>query len=105
VAVYFLFTATNTVGLVEQTGTASVVSRAYREAGTTYTTEVVAGRSYTRPQATPEAYLLRLMLDGREATAQVDQVLFEAAEAGDQVQVTYQKRRLTGATQIVRVSR
>jgi hypothetical protein len=105
VALYFLFTAANTFGLAEQTVTASVVSKAFREAGKTYVTQVIGGKTYTRPQTTPEAYLVTVKLDGKDATGAVDASLFEQLQQGDPVHVVYQKRRLTGATQIVRVSR
>ncbi len=105
VALYWLFMAVNTVGLAEQTATASVVGKAYKEPGKSYVTQVIDGRSYVRPQVTPEAYLVNVTIDGREVTAQVNQASFEAVQDGDQVQVVYVKRRLTGALQIVRVNR
>lgn len=105
VALYGLFMALNTAGLSEQTASASVSGKAYKEPGKTYVTQVIAGRSYVRPQVTPEAYLINVTIDGKKATGQVDQSLFEELKEGDQVKVVYVKQRLTGSIQILRVSR
>lgn len=105
VAIYFLFTAVNTLGLAEESGTGVVVGKAYREAGTTYHTQVIDGRSYVRPQATPDMYLLDLTIDEKSVQAEVERALFDDVEQGEQVEVVYRQHRLTGGTQVVRVSR
>lgn len=102
--VYYLFMAVNGFGLAEETATASVTGKSYREAGQTYSTQVIDGRSYVRSQATPDAYLVHVMLNDREATAQVDRPLFDSVDEGHQVEVVYRRLRLTGGTQILRVT-
>jgi hypothetical protein len=105
VGLYFLFMAVDGLGLEVQTGTAKVLGLEYREAGKTYTTEIINNRPYVRPQARPEMYLLKLDINGRETAGAVPRALYEAVQPGDQVRVTYQRRRITGLLQVLEVSR
>jgi hypothetical protein len=103
VAGYFLFLAVNTMGLPTQTAPATVVSKEYREPGRTYATQPVGKQNLTRVQSTPETYLLTLDIDGRMAVSAVDRRTYEALKPGDRVQATYQRRRISGALQVVGV--
>jgi hypothetical protein len=105
VALYLLFLAADGLGLESQEATATVVGKGYREAGQTYYTQIINNRPQVMPQATPERYLLKLDLAGREVECAVEKGLYDAVQAGDQVRATYQRRRLTGATQVVDVRR
>jgi len=105
VAIYFLFQAVDGMGLASQSGRAAVVGKEYRPAGQTYTREVVGNQTLNVPKTTPEMHILELDLDGRRVQGTTDRALYESISAGDQVQVTYQQRRITGALQVVRVSR
>lgn len=105
VAVYFLFLAADGLALPSQTSTAKVVGKGYREAGQSYYTEIINGRPVAAPRTTPEAYVLKLTFDGHEAECPVSLVLYDATNDGDEVQVTYQRRRITGALKVMSVSR
>lgn len=105
VAVYFLFLAVNTVGLSEDASEATVVDKRYLAPGQTYRTEIIGGRSYVRPQATPDMYLLELDLGDDRAHAAVSPELYESIQIGDPVLATVQRRRLTGVIQVTEVRR
>ena len=99
------FMAADGLGLGESRDSAVVVGKSYRAAGKTYVTERIGNQNLVVPHATPEAYLLDLTLRGDSAQAAVERTLFEALQAGDTVSVRYQRRRLTGRTQVVGVDR
>jgi hypothetical protein len=63
----------------------------------------VGKQNLTRVQSTPEMYLLTLDIDGRMAVSAVDRRTYEALKPGDRVQATYQRRRISGALQVVGV--
>lgn len=105
VALYAGFMGVDGAGLQEETAMATVVEKSYREAGQTYQTIVIDGRSHVRPQARPETFLLRLELEGREVETPVEFGLFERVEAGDSVRATFLRRRITGLLQVTNVER
>jgi hypothetical protein len=105
VALYFLFQAADSLALTDQTAPAKVVGKGYREAGRSYYTEIINGRPVAAPRTTPEAYVLKLTFDGCEVECPVSLVLYDAMNDGDQVHVTYQRRRITGALKVMSVSR
>ena len=105
VAIYFLFTAVDGTGLATQSGRAAVVGKQYQPAGKTYTRQVIGNQTLNVPQATAEMFVLDLDLEGRRVQGTTNRSLYEALAAGDQVQVTYQQRRITGSLQVLTVSR
>ncbi len=105
VGIYFLFMAVDGLGLSDQRGTAKVIAKGYRQAGKTYITQIVANRPVVLPQVTPEMYILQLDIGGSRTEAAVDKDLYEAINPEDQVQVIYQKRRILGKIQVLKVSR
>lgn len=105
VALYFLFMAVDGQALGNTKGTARVVDKEYREAGRTYTTEIIGGQTRTIPRVTPEMYILKLEIDGRQTEAPVAKSLYDAVNKGDKVQVVYRRRRITGALQVTDVIR
>jgi hypothetical protein len=104
-ALYFGFMAVDGFGLETRTASAVVKGKDYRPAGQTYTTQVINNRAYTTPHTTAEMHLLLLDLSGENAAWDADQRLYDELEAGDEVHVSYQRRRLTGALQVLNVSR
>ena len=105
VAAYYAFLGADTLGLPELKTTAVVVGKGYRAAGTTYVTKIIENRPYVLSQATPEAYLLELKLDGQSVDAAVSRELFETIKTSDTIQATYQRGRLTGVLHILGVER
>jgi hypothetical protein len=105
VVFYFSFTSIDGFALGNRKGKASVVSKEYRETKQGYSTETIGGRTRTVPRVTPEMYVLKLKLDGKETEFAVEKGLYNAINVGDQVQVTYQRRRITGAIKIIEVTR
>lgn len=105
VAIYFLFLAIDSLGLQEQKGTAKVTGKGYRQAGKTYITQIVANRPVVLPQVKPEMYILQLDIGGSKTECAVDKSLYEVINPEDQVQVIYQKRRILGKIQVLKVTR
>ena len=105
VALWFAFQAADGTGLETRRGSAVVVGKSYRPAGTTYTTTIINKQTRTVPHATPEVYVLDLDLDGARTQGATDRALYEAVSAGDRVNVAYRKRRLTSGLEVVSVSR
>ena len=105
VAAYYAFLGADTLGLPELKTTAVVVGKGYRAAGTTYVTRIIENRPYVLSQATPEAYLLELKMDGQSVDAAVSRELFETIKTSDGVRVAYRKGRLTGTVRILGVER
>jgi hypothetical protein len=105
VALYLFFLAADGAALTSQTASAKVVGKGYREASRSYYTEIINGLPVAQPRITPETYVLTLALDGREVDCPVSLLLYDATNGGDQVNVTYQRRRITGALRVLKVSR
>jgi len=105
VALYFVFLAADGLALASRTAAAKVVAKGCRDATRSYYTEIINRVPIPQPRVTPEMYLLKLALDGREIECPVSLVLYNATHDGDQVRVTYRRRRITGALQVLNVSR
>lgn len=105
VLVYFGFQAVDAAGLQPQTGTATVLGKEHKPPGKSYKTDIVGGQTRVIPQYTPDLYLLKLRFGNQETTAAVERDLFDAIAVGDQVSATYQRRRLSGGLQVIRVQR
>jgi hypothetical protein len=105
VGLYYAFYAADSVGLDNLQGTAVVTAKEHRAAGQTYSTEKVGNTTRVIPRATPEMYLLKLRVEEKDTAYPVSRDIYDAILEGNQVNVTYQLRRLTGAVQIVDLKR
>ena len=103
VLIYSVFMAINNLGLQKKEGLATVVGKGYREAGRTYITQVVGKRTLTIPQTTPEMYILKLDIGGRQTEYAASRSLHNELNAGDKVRVAYQRKRITGSLQVLDV--
>jgi len=101
---YFAFFTLNTLGLPNRTGVAKVLDKAYYPPGTAYQTLNINGRIFVRPYDTAEAYVLKLQLNNQEAGAFVEKNLYDSLNLNADVQVTYQRCRITKALRVVRVT-
>jgi hypothetical protein len=82
-----------------------VTGKEHRAAGKTYRTDIVGGQTRVIPQYTPEMYLVRLRIDGKETAHALEKDLFDSLSNGDRLVVTYQQRRFTGGLQVTSVQR
>jgi hypothetical protein len=105
VLLYYGFMAVDGLGLADQHAQATVLGKEHRPPGRRYSTQIVGNRTLVVPQTTSDAYVLRLDIRGREAAALVDRDTYDAVAPSSQVTVTFQRRRLTGAIQVVAVTR
>ena len=101
---YFAFFILNTLGLPDRTGVAKVLDKAYYPPGTAYQTLNINGRIFVRPYDTAEAYVLKLQLDNQEAGAFVEKNLYDSLNSNMDVQVTYQRCRITKTLRVVQVT-
>jgi hypothetical protein len=105
VLVYYAFMAVDGMGLTDQQGTGTVLSKEHRAPGRSYSTQIVGNRTLVVPQTTSDAYVLRLDILGLQAGALVDKQIYDNVLPNSQVIVTFQRRRLTGAIQVMTVTR
>jgi len=105
VAVYAVFMGVNSFGLEDQKGSAVILEKGYREAGKTYTTQKIGNRMMTVPQITPEAYILKMEIDGKKTEFPTTKAVYDATDTDDRISVTYVRKRITGSLQIVDVKR
>jgi hypothetical protein len=105
VGLYFVFMAVNNLGLVDRHGIATVISKEYHDAGTTYTTQKIGNRMQTLPQTTPEMFILKLDVNGKITECAVDRRLYNSIDRGEQVKVVYKKKRILGGLQVFDVAR
>jgi hypothetical protein len=103
--VYYGFLAVDSLSLPTRSAAATVAAKGYRAGGETYYTVVLGNSTLVRPRATPEVYLLKLVIDGQEVEGAVPKDLHTAVTQGDSVRVEYQRTRLTGAFRILAVHR
>ncbi len=104
VGLYFIFWAVNTLGLENRSATATVTGKEYHPPGTSYQSQYIAGRNYTRLLRTPEQYVVLLHLLDQTAAGAVEPVFYERLKPGDQVRVSYQRRRLTGSLAVTKIA-
>jgi hypothetical protein len=102
---WYSFSAIDSIGLQNQSGTGTVIAKEHREARQTYTTDIIGGQARTVARTMPEMYALRLDISGHETTATVDRDLYNSVSPHDEVRITYQRRRITGSLQVVHVAR
>jgi hypothetical protein len=105
VVLYFSFTTVDGYALGNHKGKATVVGKEYRKMKRGYSMEIIGGRTKAVPHVTPERYVLELKLDGKETECAVDKELYDAIKVGDEVEVIYQRRRLTGTIKIIEIIR
>ena len=103
IIVYYGFMALNTMGLEDRSAFAEVVEKEYREEGKTYTTQIIGGRSLVRSQDTPELYIIHLELKGERISGPVNKKLYQVLRVGDDVEVIYRQRRITGTRHFVEI--
>ena len=105
VAVYFAFGTVDRVGLTPHSAQARVTGKEFTQGSTTYTTEVIGGRTMSRPTRNPDVYLVTLDLMGTSTGAAVSRQVYESLQAGDVVQVTYRHTRLSKRLLVTNVAR
>ena len=105
VALYLAYAAVDRVGLETRQAEARVTGKQFAPGSTTYNTEVIDGRSYTRAHQNPDAYLVHLDLAGEATGGAVDPRLFESLQAGERVRVRFRRTRLTKRLLVTDVSR
>jgi hypothetical protein len=105
VGLYFLFLAVDGLDLETRNDAGTVIGREHREAARGHRMEIINNRPLVVPHTTGPKYVLILDIGGQPAEATVFGSLFDAVQPGDRLQVTFQKRRLTGRVQILDVTR
>jgi hypothetical protein len=102
---YYAWGAIDQLGLADEQASAVVTAKNYYPPGTTYRTNIVAGRAWTMADATSDAYVLTLNLGQEPVGAIVSKTLYDVSQPGDTVQVQMHRTRLTKRLKITQVSR
>jgi len=105
VGAWYAFLGLDRSALPVRDARAAVIGKEHRPPGTTYTRTVINNRTVTLPQTTAEVWVLVLSVDGRDAYGFAERSLYDAVNAGDSVSVAYQRRRITGALQVLDITR
>ncbi|HUQ84045.1 MAG TPA: hypothetical protein VM076_23040 [Gemmatimonadaceae bacterium] len=105
VALYFLYGAIDRLGLDAQQAEAQVTGKQYAAGSTTYTTEVIGGRTMTRANQNPEAFMVTLTVGGEETGSAVSKPLYESLVAGERVHVRVRRTRLSKRLLVTNVTR
>lgn len=105
VMLYFTYGAVDRVGLATHQAEAQVTGKQHTAGSTTYTTEIIGGRTMTRPTRNPEAYVVSLRLAGETTGGVVSRELYDALTTGDRVRVSYRKTRLSKRLLVTDVKR
>lgn len=107
VVVYFVFQGVDNLGLTSRKASAVVIHKNYRDAGMTYTTQMINNRPQVIPQGTAEVskvYLLELEIDGERVGGAVSKEIFDMVSVSQRVEATYERRRLTGTPLITKIT-
>jgi len=105
ILLYYVFMAVDGSGLAQSGGTAQVVGKEFREAGTTYAPQKIGNAVRSIPQAKEAMYILELDIEGTLTKGPVEKDLYDAVDEGEIVDVTYRKRRIMGTLEVVSVRR
>ena len=105
VVVYYLYGAVDHVGLDVRSADAVVIEKQHSAGSTTYTTNVVGGRTSTQSHENPDMFAISLQIGEEQTVGLVSEEMFEALGAGDQVRVKVRRTRIGGQLEVVEVSR
>jgi len=102
---YYAWGALDRLGLPDEQARAVVTGKNYYPPGVTYRTNIVAGRAWTQPYSTSDAYVLVLNLGQEPTGAIVSKELYDALQPGDGVQVRMHRTRLSRRLEVTEVAR
>jgi hypothetical protein len=95
---YYLYGAVDRIGVPIESVDALVTGKQFTPGGTTYNTNIAAGRAWTN-----DMYAIELLV-GKEATVGlVDKRAFERLNKDDHVQVKIRRTRISGRLEVVEV--
>ena len=95
VVAYFVYGAIDRLGLESHTAEARVTGKQFTPGSTTYTTEVIAGRTMTKANRNPDAYVVELDVGGEATGGMVSPDLYETLTPGERVHVKVRRTRLS----------
>ena len=105
VLLYFLYGAVDRVGLDSRQAEGRVTGKQHTPGSTTYTTEVIGGRTMTRAHQNPEAYVVALDVGGEATGGAVTKELYDSLAPGARVRVRYRRTRVSKRLLVTSVSR
>jgi hypothetical protein len=95
VVAYFVYGAIDRFGLESHPAEARVTGKQFTPGSTTYTTEVIAGRTMTKANQNPDAYVVALDIGGEATGGMVSPELYESLAPGERVHVKVRRTRLS----------
>lgn len=96
--------------MLERTGSTStvlgaVVGKRHVAAHQTYVTEIINGRSVVVPRTVADAFVVDFAVPGGQTAGVVPQELYDHLRVGETLTVQVRRRRLSGAIDVLSVSR
>ena len=101
VLLYVFAWAADTKLLGAQVAVATVSGKEHREMHKTYTMDRIGGVNRAVQRVVPEQYVVKLRLEGKEVEWPVEKDYFRSVQAGQQVRVRYERRRITGSLRVM----
>ncbi len=102
---FISYMAVDRLGLRSENETALVIGKQHYRGGEAPIVNIAAGRPWVQSQLQPDMYLLSLKSDNEELGAGVSQTTFDNVNPGDTVNIVKQRRRLSGISVIIDVTR
>lgn len=102
---YFGYGAIDRAGLASEQTEAQVTGKQFAPGSTTYTTEVIGGRTMTKANKNPEAYIVTLRVGDEETGSAVSKQLYDSLQAGERVRVKVRRTRLSKRLLVTNVTR
>ena len=96
----FLFKAINSAGLQEKSGNVPVTKKEYFPVKEEFVHYTVNNQPRMNKVEKYDVYVVTVDIDGKDATCNVDKSTYDNLAIGDPIQVTYKKKRITGAVDI-----
>jgi hypothetical protein len=105
VLLYFVYGAVDRFGLATEQSDARVTGKQVYKGSTTYTSDVVAGRTWVKSSTNPDAYVVSLDMGGFATGGAVSPELYESLQPGERVRVEFRRTRFSRQVLVTSVRR
>ncbi len=102
---YYAYGALDRIGLELHSADAVVTGKQFTAGGTTYNTNVVAGRAWTQAYQQADFFAVTMNIGQEPTVGLVTKEAFDSYQAGDHVKVKWRRTRFSGRLEVVDVSR
>lgn len=103
--IYFGYLALDRLGLPTKSEIAVVIAKRHYRGGEAPIVNIAAGRPWVQSQLQPDMFLLSFRSNNEQLNAAVSQETFEAVKPGDAVNIVTERRRLSGLSVVIDITR